>query len=64
MSAKEDINISTAFSTLVREMLIKEINEQQELEATGGYDAERARAESFNLTQKKRKQSTKKGCCK
>ena len=27
VSAKEDINVSTAFSTLVREMLIKEINE-------------------------------------
>lgn len=27
VSAKEDIDISTAFSTLVREMLIQEINE-------------------------------------
>lgn len=49
VSAKEDINISTAFSTLVREMLIKEINEQQELEQNGDYDAEKARANSFNL---------------
>ena len=32
ISAKEDINISTAFSTLVREMLIKEISEQQEMD--------------------------------
>ena len=45
-------------------MLIKEINEQQEMEANGEYDAERARASSFNLTNTKKKSNTKKGCCK
>lgn len=50
VSAKEDIEIATAFSTLVREMLIQEINEQLEHEAAeGNYDVNVARAASFNL---------------
>lgn len=52
VSAKADINISDVFSSLVRQMLIKEITEQAENENRVDQDddaAARIRLESFNL---------------
>ena len=45
MSAKEDINVSTAFSTLTREMIIAAIANQAEEDDS----AERHRTTSFQI---------------
>ena len=48
VSAKEDINVSTAFSTLTREMIIAAISAQQ-AEDGDAFRAERERTQSFTL---------------
>ena len=47
VSAKEDINISQAFSALVRQMLIKAIKDEEEKGSEDQFDDDRKRAQSF-----------------
>ena len=63
-SAKEDINISTAFSVLTREMIIAAIAKSQEEEQKTDYEAEegRLRGDSFNLDGRQQRRPGNGGC--
>jgi hypothetical protein len=49
VSAKEDINVSTAFANLTREMIIAELAHQQQQNDEQDFTAERERTRSITL---------------
>ena len=64
VSAKEDINIGSAFSALVRQMLIKAIKDEEEKAAEDTVEADQRRAMSFQLQARKTKKEKEKDGCK
>ena len=64
VSAKEDINVSTAFAVLTREMIIAAIASQQEEEQSMDFSAENQRAQSFQIGKKQPARKPGGGGCK
>ena len=62
VSAKTDLNISSAFSTLVRQMLIKAIKDEEETARKGNDEGDMQGAQKFQLEQRQKKKKQKKDC--